>query len=137
MKHILFGVSDSIECRKAVNGVIKLFSGISEFKVTLLHVVSEVIIYAENGIYDYDNTILKEIESDKLLNELEEIFASHNIIVDKIVREGNAADILLEIAKDYDLLVIGESESSIFHRIFNSHQNLFINSSPISVLVAK
>ncbi|WP_334088000.1 universal stress protein, partial [Helicobacter typhlonius] len=37
----------------------------------------------------------------------------------------------------YDLLIIGASESSLLHRIFNSHQNSFINSSPIPVLVAK
>lgn len=45
--------------------------------------------------------------------------------------------LLIEFANDYDLLVVGESEQSILHRIFDSHQDLFISASPIPVLIAK
>lgn len=138
MKRILFGVSDTKECRKAVNCLINLFSGISEFEITLLHVVSEVLVYAESGIYDYNNiTSAQDVESDDLLKEFEEEFLKHNIKVNKVIKKGNAADVLLELANNHDLLVIGESESSILHRIFNSHQDLFISASPIPVLIAK
>lgn len=138
MKKILFGVSDTNECRRAVDCLVKLFSGIESFNITLLRVVSEVLVYAESGVYDYDNiTSVQNVESDELLNEFEAKFLEHNIKVSKVIKQGNAADILLELANDHDLLVIGESESSILHRIFNSHQDLFISASPIPVLIAK
>ncbi|RAX54101.1 universal stress protein [Helicobacter sp. 16-1353] len=138
MKHILFGVSDTKECRKAVSCLVNLFSGVSEFDITLLHVISEVMVYAESGIYDYKHIFsAQDIESDDLLKEFEEEFLKHNIKVNKIIKKGNAGDVLLELANDHDLLVIGESESSLLHRIFNSHQDLFITASPIPVLIAK
>ncbi|MDE6886801.1 MAG: universal stress protein [Helicobacteraceae bacterium] len=138
MKRILFGVSDTDECRKAVGCLVKLFSGISEFEITLLRVVSEVLVYAESGIYDYNSVdSAQNIESDELLKEFENEFLKHDIKVSKIIKQGNAADILLTLANEFDLLVIGESESSILHRIFNSHQDLFISASPIPVLIAK
>ncbi|RDU63521.1 universal stress protein [Helicobacter sp. MIT 14-3879] len=138
MKKILFGVSDTNECRRAVDCLIKLFSGVTEFEITLLRVVSEVLMYAESGVYDYnDIASAQNIESDDLLNEFENKFLKHNIEVSKVIKRGNAADILLDLANDHDLLVIGESESSILHRIFNSHQDLFISASPIPVLIAK
>lgn len=138
MKKILFGVSDTNECRKAVDCLVKLFSGIESFNITLLRVVSEVLVYAESGVYDYDDIAsVQNVESDELLNEFEAKFLEHNIKVSKMIKRGNAADILLELANDHDLLVIGESESSILHRIFNSHQDLFISASPIPVLIAK
>lgn len=136
MKQILFGVSDTKECRKAVNCLINLFSGVSEFEITLLHVISEVLVYAESGIYDFNHSQM-DLESDSLLKEFEDEFSKYNIKVKKTIKKGNAGDILLELANTHDLLVIGESESSIFHRIFNSHQDLFVNASPIPVLVAK
>ena len=55
----------------------------------------------------------------------------------KVVKKGNTANVLIEFANNYDLLVIGESEQSILHRIFDSHQDLFISASPIPVLIAK
>lgn len=136
MKKILFGVSDTKECKKAIDCLIKLFKGVSEFEITLLHVISEVVVYAESGIYDYNN-IEDDLESDDLLKEFEEEFLKQNIKVKKMIKKGNAADVLIEVANNYDLLVIGESEQSILHRIFNSHQDLFISASPIPVLIAK
>lgn len=138
MKKILFGVSDTDECRHAVDCLVKLFSGVAEFEITLLRVVSEVLVYAESGVYDYNDMVsAQNAESDALLGEFEEKFLAHNIKVHKTIKRGNAADVLLELANDHDLLVIGESESSILHRIFNSHQDLFISASPIPVLIAK
>lgn len=138
MKKILFGVSDTKECRKAVDCLVRLFSDIDDFNITLLRVVSEVLVYAESGVYGYDDIAsAQHIESDELLNEFEAKFLGHNIKVNKIIKRGNAVDILLELANEHDLLVIGETESSILHRIFNSHQDLFISASPIPVLIAK
>ena len=137
LKRILFGVSGTDECKKAVGCLVKLFSGVAEFEITLLHVVSDVLVYAEAGVYNYNQLGAESTENDALLSEFEAQFLAHNIKTNKIIRQGNAADVLLELANDFDLLVIGESESSILHRIFNSHQDLFISASPIPVLIAK
>lgn len=138
MKKILFGVSDTNECRKAVDCLVKLFSGITSFEITLLRVVADVLVYAEAGVYNYNNLAdVENVEDDELLKEFEAKFLAHNIKTHKVIKQGNAADVLLELASNHDLLVIGESESSILHRIFNSHQDLFISASPIPVLIAK
>lgn len=96
-----------------------------------------MVVYAENGIYDFNNKIGDDAESDDLLGEFKEEFLRHKINVKKVVKKGSTADVLIEFANDYDLLVIGESEQSILHRIFDSHQDLFISASQIPVLIAK
>ena len=135
---ILFGVSDTEECRKAIPTIIKLFARRSEIELTLLHVTPETIVLAESGIVDYASLEhVQEEESHAILQEFAKVFNGEGIACKKILKNGNPVDVVLEIANQYDLLVIGASESSILHRIFNSHQNSFINSSPIPVLVAK
>ncbi len=135
---ILFGVSDTEECRKAIPTIIKLFAKRSEIEVTLLHVTPETIVLAESGIVDYASLEhIQEEESNEILQEFAKVFNTKGISCKKILKNGNPVDIVLEIAEQYDLLVIGASESSMLHRIFNSHQNSFVNSSPIPVLVAK
>lgn len=107
-------------------------------ELTLLHVTPEVLVYAESGIVDY-GTIenIEQEKSNEILDEFDHTFKAEGILCKKILRTGNPIDVVLEIAHQFDLLVIGASESSLLHRIFNSHQNSFINSSPIPVLVAK
>lgn len=138
MAKILFGVSDTEECRRAIKTIVKFFGNRSEVELTLLHVTPEVLVYAESGIVDYGTieNIEKE-KSNEILDEFEKTFKDQGIGCKKILETGNPIDVVLEIADQYDLLVIGASESSLLHRIFNSHQNSFINSSPIPVLVAK
>ncbi len=135
---ILFGVSDTEECRKAVPTIIKLFAKHRDIELCLLHVVPETIVLAESGIVDYASLeSIKEEESNDILNEFASTFNQQGITCRKKLMHGNHIDVLLEIANDYDLLVIGASESSLLNRIFGSHQNSFVNSSPIPVLVAK
>lgn len=136
MKKFLFGVSDTIECRKAISSVVKLFDNFDTYSITLFHIVSELMVYVEGGVYDYVNFNTPH-ENKALLDEFRDEFIKYNISVNIVVKEGNLAQILVDFAKKYDLLIIGESESSILHRIFNSNQDLFINVSPIPVLVAK
>lgn len=138
MTKLLFGVSDTQECRRAIGTIIKFFGHRDEIELTLLHVTPEIVVYAESGIVDYGT--IENIESEKsqtILNEFELAFNKEGIMCKKILKTGNPIDVVLEIVNEYDLLVIGASESSLLHRIFNSHQNSFINSSPIPVLVAK
>lgn len=135
---ILFGVSDTDECRKAIPTIVKLFAKRNEIELTLLHVSPDNIIFAESGIVDYTSLdSVQQEESNAILREFAQVFNSEGIVCRKLLKSGNPVDVVLEIANDYDLLVIGASESSLLYRIFNSHQNSFINSSPIPVLVAK
>lgn len=137
MIKILFGVSDTQECRKAISTIIKLFDK-QDIELTLLHANQDIVMYAQSGIVDYE--MIENIErehSNEIINEFENTFKKEGIPCKKLLRTGNPIDVMLEIANQYDLLVIGESESSLLHRIFSSHQNSFVNSSPISVLVAK
>ena len=138
MTKLLFGVSDTDECRQAIKTIIRLFGHREEVELTLFHVTPEVLVYAESGIVDYGTieNIEKE-KSNEILDEFEQTFKTEGIACKKILRTGNPIDVVLEIAHNYDLLVIGASESGLLHRIFNSHQNSFVNSSPIPVLVAK
>lgn len=138
MTKLLFGVSDTQECRRAIQTIIKFFGHRDEIELTLLHVTPEIVVYAESGIVDYGT--IENIENEKsnaILNEFESAFNKEGIACQKILKTGNPIDVVLEIVNNYDLLIIGTSESSLLHRIFNSHQNSFINSSPIPVLVAK
>lgn len=138
MTKLLFGVSDTQECRRAIATIIRFFGHRDEIELTLLHVNPEIVVYAESGIVDYGT--IENIENEKsnaLLNEFESAFNKDGITCKKILKTGSPVDVVLEIVNEYDLLVIGASESSLLHRIFNSHQNSFINSSPIPILVAK
>lgn len=138
MTKLLFGVSDTQECRRAIQTIVKFFGRRDDMELTLLHVTPEIVVYAESGIVDYGT--IEDIENEKshaLLDEFESTFGAEGIVCQKILKNGNPIDVVLEIINDYDLLIIGASESSLLHRIFNSHQNSFINSSPIPVLVAK
>lgn len=138
MVKMLFGVSDTEECRRAIKTIVNLFGHRDEIELTLLHVTPEVLVYAESGIVDY-GTIesIEKQKSNEILDEFERTFNQEGLHCQKILRTGNPIDVVLEIAVEYNLLVIGASEASLLHRIFNSHQNSFINSSPIPVLVAK
>ncbi|MCX2717912.1 universal stress protein [Helicobacter sp. MIT 21-1697] len=138
MTKLLFGVSDTQECRRAIQTIIRFFGHRDEIELTLLHVTPEIVVYAESGIVDYGT--IENIENEKsntMLDEFEAEFNKQGITCQKILKTGNPIDVVLEIVNNYDLLIIGASESSLLHRIFNSHQNSFINSSPIPVLVAK
>ncbi|HIV49741.1 universal stress protein [uncultured Helicobacter sp.] len=138
MTKLLFGVSDTQECRRAIDTIVKLFGEREDVELTLLHVSQDIVVYAQSGVVNYET--IENIEHEKsneILNEFEETFNKSGLVCKKILRTGNPIDIMLEIANDYDLLVIGASESSLLYRIFSSHQNSFVNSSPIPVLVAK
>ena len=51
--------------------------------------------------------------------------------------EGEAVAEVLNYAKDYDLLVIGQSEESFWNKIFSTNQNDFSQKSRIPILIVK
>ncbi|GMB89398.1 Putative universal stress global response regulator UspA [Helicobacter ailurogastricus] len=138
MLRVLFGISDTQECRSGVDAAIRLFSKIKEVHFTLVHVSPEVLIYPESGIMNYSQTeVVASEQSKQLVDEFMELFTQEGISCETVLKMGNPVDIVLEMAPSFDLLVIGASESSMFYRLFGSHQNSFIDNSPIPVLVAK
>ncbi|BDQ29330.1 universal stress protein [Helicobacter ailurogastricus] len=138
MLRVLFGISDTQECRSGVDAAIRLFSKIKEVHFTLVHVSPEVLIYPESGIMNYSQTeVVANEQSKQLIDEFMELFTQEGISCETVLKMGNPVDIVLEMAPSFDLLVIGASESSMFYRLFGSHQNSFIDNSPIPVLVAK
>ncbi|BCZ16919.1 Putative universal stress global response regulator UspA [Helicobacter sp. NHP19-003] len=138
MLRVLFGISDTQECRSGADAAMRLFSQIKEVHFTLVHVSPEVLIYPESGIMNYSQTeVVANEQSQQLIDEFMELFAQQGISCETVLKMGNPVDVVLEMAPSFDLLVIGASESSMFYRLFGSHQNSFIDNSPIPVLVAK
>ncbi|WP_104713669.1 universal stress protein [Helicobacter cetorum] len=136
--NILFGISDTQECRNAVESAIKLAHSLKSVRFTLLHVSMEVFIYADNGMMDYGTTeALEEKKAKALLQEFSALFEKEGIICEQVLKSGEPIDVVLDMAKDYDLLLIGASESNLLYRLFGSHQNRFIDQSPIPIMVAK
>lgn len=135
---ILFGVSGTEECRKAVPSIIKLFGSKDGVMLSLVHVVQETIIVAESGMVDYASLEQsQEEEAQAIFSEFVSLFKEAGFECQALLRRGNPLDVILEMAPNFDLLVIGSSESSLLYRIFYSYQNSFVNASPIPVLVAK
>ena len=90
MAKLLFGVSDTDECRAAIKTIIRLFGHRQEVELTLLHVTPEVLVYAESGIVDYG--MIENIENEKsneILDEFEQTFKAEGIACKKILRTGN------------------------------------------------
>ena len=137
MKKLLFGVSDTQECRRAIDTIARLFGNRQDIELTLLHVKPDSIVYAESGMVDYSVSNQHESNPEPIIDGFAQELANKGFACKKILKTGNPIDVVLDIANDYDLLIIGASESSLLHRIFNSHQNSFVNASPIPVLVAK
>lgn len=137
MKKLLFGVSDTQECRRAIDTIASLFGNRQDLELTLLHVKPDSIVYAESGMVDYSVCAHHEDNPECIIDGFAKELENKGFACKKILKTGNPIDVVLDIANDYDLLIIGASESSLLYRIFGSHQNSFVNASPIPVLVAK
>ena len=66
MTKLLFGVSDTDECRQAIKTIIRLFGHREEVELTLLHVTPEVLVYAESGIVDYVCFLALQLPMDQI-----------------------------------------------------------------------
>ncbi|CAM2748553.1 universal stress protein [Helicobacter felis] len=138
MLRVLFGISDTQECRTGLEATLKLFKKLKDVHLTLVHVSPEVLIYPESGIMNYSQAeVIAHEQSNQLLEEFSELLKQEGIACEGLLKVGSPVDVILEMAPGFDLLVIGASESSAFYKIFGSHQNSFIDNSPIPVLVAK
>ncbi|GMB93279.1 universal stress protein [Helicobacter bizzozeronii] len=138
MLRVLFGISQTQECRSGVDVAIRLFAKFKDVHLTLVHVSPEVLVYPESGIMNYSQTeFIANEQSSQLLEEFIQLFNQEGIACESVLKTGSPVDVILEMAPSFDLLVIGASESSTFYKIFGSHQNSFIDNSPIPVLVAK
>lgn len=138
MKKILFAIDDTKTCQKAASFIVDFFGKDERFSITLVHVKTPIMLYGEAALAAYEEIENKESkESSKLLEKFVDIFRNNNIDVTSVMLEGEAVEEVLECSKDYDLLAIGHSESSIWNSIFSSNQSSFSEKSPIPILIVK
>ena len=96
------------------------------------------MLYGEAALAAYEDIEKKESEeSDRLLEDFSAIFTNRGVNVKQQLLEGEAVAEVLNYAKDYDLLVIGQSEESFWNKIFSTNQNDFSQKSPIPILIVK
>ena len=72
-----------------------------------------------------------------MLEDFSAIFTNKGVNIKQELLEGEAVSEVLNYAKDFDLLVIGQSEESFWSKIFSTNQNDLSQKSPISILIAK
>ncbi len=138
MKKILFAVDGTEACRKAAQFVVDFFGDREDCAITIIHVKTPVVLYGEAALAAYEEIERKEnAESDKLLAEFSAIFTNKGVNVTQKLLEGEAVTEVLNTAKDFQLLVIGQSEESLWNKIFSTNQNDFSEKSPIPILIVK
>lgn len=138
MKRILFAVDGTASCKKAAEFIVGFFGDREDCSISIIHVKTPIVLYGEAALAAYEEVEKKENEeSCKLLEDFSEIFTSKGINVDQKMLEGEAVVEVLNYAKDFDLLVIGQSEESFWNKIFSSNQSDFSEKSPIPILIVK
>lgn len=136
-KKILFAVDNTAQCRDAARFVLEFFAH-DEYLISLVHVKSPILLYGEAAALAYSDVSQSEQDkSEKLLNEFVDLFQKGGKSVHTHLLEGEPVPTLISFAEDYDLLVIGESEQSLWNRLFKSHQSSLQNSSPVPILIVK
>ena len=138
MKKILFAIDGTKSCQKAAEFVVGFFGDREDCTFTIIHVKTPIMLYGEAALAAYEEIEKKEnAQSDKLLEEFSAIFTNKGVNVKQKLLEGEAVAEVLSYAKDFDLLVIGQSEESFWNKIFSTNQNDFSQKSPIPILIVK
>lgn len=138
MKKILFAVDGTKSCQKAAEFVVNFFGDRDDCAITIIHVKTPIMLYGEAALAAYEEIEKKEnAQSDKLLEEFGAIFTNKGVNIKQKLLEGEAVTEVLAYAKDFDLLVIGQSEESFWNKIFSTNQNDFSQKSPIPILIVK
>ncbi|MDE7175930.1 MAG: universal stress protein [Helicobacter sp.] len=138
MKKILFAIDGTKSCQKAAEFVVSFFGDREDCAITIIHVKTPIMLYGEAALAAYEEIEKKEnAQSDKLLEEFSAIFTNKGVNVKQKLLEGEAVTEVLAYAKDFDLLVIGQSEESFWNKIFSTNQNDFSQKSPIPILIVK
>lgn len=138
MKKILFAIDGTKSCQKAAEFVVGFFGDREDCAITIIHVKTPIMLYGEAALAAYEEIEKKEnAQSDKLLEEFSAIFTNKGVNIAQKLLEGEAVTEVLAYAKDFDLLVIGQSEESFWNKIFSTNQNDFSQKSPIPILIVK
>ncbi len=138
MKKLLFAIDDTEACERAAQYILDMFGKDADGTLTLIHVKPEFMLYGEAVLAAYDEIEMKEEEKAKLLTQkFSTFFTEKGINPFVVIKEGEPVEMVLEEAKDYNLLIIGSSENSFLNKIFASHQDDFIQKAPIPVLIVK
>ena len=113
MKKILFAVDDTKACQKAAEFVVNFCGDREDCAITIIHVKTPIMLYGEAALAAYEDIEKKENEeSDRLLEDFSAIFTNKGVKIKQELLEGEAVSEVLNYAKDFDLLVIGQSEES-------------------------
>ncbi len=138
MKKILFAVDGTKSCQKAAEFVVNFFGDRDDCAITIIHGKPLIMLYGEAALAAYEEIEKKEnAQSDNLLEEFCAIFTDKGVNIKQKLLEGEAVTEVLAYAKDFDLLVIGQSEESFWNKIFSTNQNDFSQKSPIPILIVK
>lgn len=138
MKKILFAIDSTPSCHKAAEFVANFFGDREDCAITIIHAKTPIMLYGEAALAAYEEIEQKEnTESDRLLADFSQIFTDKGINVAQKQLEGEAVAEVLSYAKDFDLLVIGQSEETLWNKIFTSNQSNFSEKSPIPILIVK
>ncbi|TLD87273.1 universal stress protein [Helicobacter sp. MIT 05-5294] len=138
MKQILFAIDGTKSCQKAAEFVVNFFGDREDCAITIIHVKTPIMLYGEAALAAYEEIEKKEsAESDKLLEEFAAVFTNKGVNIKQKLLEGEAVTEVLSYAKDFDLLIIGQSEESFWNKIFSTNQNDFSQKSPIPILIVK
>ncbi len=138
MKKILFALDGTKSCQKAAEFVVNFFGDRDDWAITIIHYKTPTMLYGEAALAAYEEIEKKEnAQSDKLLEEFCAIFTDKGVNIKQKLLEGEAVTEVLAYAKDFDLLVIGQSEESFWNKIFSTNQNDFSQKSPIPILIVK
>ncbi|WP_104721747.1 universal stress protein [Helicobacter mesocricetorum] len=138
MKKILLAIDDTPTCHKAAEFVIDFFGYREDCAISIIHVKTPIILYGEAVLASYEEIKQRENEeNDALIQTFKEIFSNKGITIQEYMVEGEAVAEVIAYAKDFDLLVIGESKDSFWNKIFSSNQNDFSQKSPIPILIVK
>lgn len=138
MKKILLAVDDTDACVRAAEYILEMFGKDSDCSITLIHAKPEIVLYGEIMLTSYDEIELKEQERVKnLVDNFTTLFTSRGVNPYVIIKHGEPVEMVLEEAKEHNLLVIGESENSLLNKFFTSNQDSFIQKAPIPLLIVK
>lgn len=138
MKKLLFAIDDTEACGRAAQYILDMFGRDPDCSLTLIHAKPEFMLYGEAILAAYDEIEMQESEKAKILTEkFSSFFTERGVNPYVIIKEGEAVEMVLEEAKDHNLLIIGASANSLLNKLFTSHQDDFITRAPIPVLIVK
>ncbi|MBD3843762.1 MAG: universal stress protein [Campylobacterales bacterium] len=139
-KHILIALDGSKHAQQAARKAVELVKGLSEFTLTIIHVVEEAPAKSKLIKANFDvEQVLKSETHEKLLHSLR-IFREEDIPYQLEVSIGEAAAEIVKLSKEkeMDLIIIGSRGLTTFGEvIFGSVSHQVLHDAQCPVMVVK